>query len=176
MTRQKWIGIAVVIIVGGTAAVARAEHGTAKAIVHDASGKMVGQATFKSGSDGTVHMDLTVTGLPEGTHAAHIHEAGKCEAPDFKSAGGHFNPGGKHHGHKNPQGWHAGDLPNVIVGKDGKGRLRWGTKDVTLAAGADHSVFHAGGTSVVIHALPDDELSDPAGNAGGRIACGVIGH
>lgn len=153
-----------------------AKQDMAKAVILDAKGNEVGQALLKSRSDGTVRMDLKVTGLPAGTHAAHIHEVGKCEAPDFKSAGGHFNPGSKHHGHKNPQGWHAGDLPNIVVGKNGKGTLSWGTQDVTLAADAENSVFRSGGTSIVIHALPDDEMTDPAGNAGGRIACGVIAH
>lgn len=176
MTTQKFAGITIALIVGCVATTAYAKTSQVTAVIHNTTGKEVGHATLRAGSDGAVRIDLTVAGLPAGPHAAHIHEVGKCDAPDFKSAGGHFNPGAKHHGHKNPQGWHAGDLPNVVVGKNGKGKLSWDTHDVTLAPNVENSVFHPGGTSIVIHANADDELTDPAGNAGGRIACGVITH
>lgn len=168
-----WYVSAAIALLGLCTSV-HASQGAAKAVIHDATGKQVGHATLKPGSQGVTLVEVTVTGLPAGTHAVHIHEVGKCEAPDFKSAGGHFNPSGKHHGHQNPQGAHAGDLPNLVVGKDGKGKLSWVTRDMTLAEGTENSIFHSGGTAVVIHAQPDDNMSDPAGNAGGRIACGVV--
>lgn len=174
MTSQKWIGFGVAMIIGSVATVALAKPPVATATLRDTAGKEVGRAVFKTDATGAVNVDLTVSGLPAGPHAMHIHEAGKCEAPDFKTAGGHFNPASKHHGHKNPQGWHAGDMPNVVVGKDGKGKTRWTNTDVTLAPNAANSLFHPGGTSLVIHASPDDDMSDPAGNAGARIACGVV--
>jgi Cu-Zn family superoxide dismutase len=120
-----------------------------------------------------VRISLRVMGLPGGTHAFHIHNVGKCEAPDFKSAGGHFNPEGKKHGLKNPDGPHAGDMPNITVAANGRGRAQVINTRITLGEGAN-SVFHEGGTAIVIHEKADDEMTDPAGNAGNRIACGVI--
>ncbi len=175
MKRTLLCGVIMVAIAGITGAT-RAETGMAKATLHDASGKEVGHARFNETSKG-LQVTVDVHGLPVGTHAAHIHEVGKCEAPDFKSAGGHFNPEGKHHGHKNPQGWHAGDLPNLTVGTNGKGHATWVLEDLSvLRHDASDILTHAGGTSIVIHANADDEMSDPAGNAGNRIACGVILH
>ncbi len=144
-----------------------------KAELHDAQGKAVGTASLKQTKAG-VKISLQVTGLPAGTHAFHIHTAGQCEAPDFKSAGGHFNPEGKKHGLKNPDGPHAGDMPNITVGTNGKGKATAVNTRVSLGEGAN-SVFHEGGTAIVIHEKADDEMTDPAGNAGNRIACGVIG-
>ena len=109
-----------------------------------------------------------------GPHAFHIHEQGNCELPGFKSAGGHFNPRGKKHGVKNPQGHHAGDLPNLVVGSDGEVEIEVIAGGVTLGPGAN-SLLSKSGTSLVIHADPDDDLTDPAGNAGARIACGAVG-
>jgi Cu-Zn family superoxide dismutase len=98
---------------------------------------------------------------------------GKCEPPDFASAAGHFNPEGKKHGLLSPQGPHAGDLPNLPVAADGTGQLNYVARGVTLGSGSG-SLFDADGTAVVIHAGPDDHKTDPAGNSGARIACGVI--
>ncbi len=148
------------------------EPQAARAVLKDASGKDVGTANFARTSEG-VTVSLRVTGLPPGTHAFHVHAVGKCDPPDFKSAGPHFNPGDRKHGWKNPQGHHAGDLPNVVVGPDGKGEVSATLADVSLGGGPT-SLFHPGGTAVVVHADPDDERTDPAGNAGARIACGVV--
>jgi len=129
-----------------------------------------GVASLVQGKDG-VALKLALTGLPAGVHAVHLHTRGVCEVAAFTSAGGHLNPAGHQHGRDNPMGAHMGDLPNIIVGADGKA-------DVTLPLGykADEllaAMFDKDGAAVVVHAAPDDYKSDPTGNAGGRIACGV---
>jgi Cu-Zn family superoxide dismutase len=146
---------------------------TAKATLVNPQGQKVGQATLTQTPEG-VRIELVVENLPPGVHAFHIHEKGVCQPPDFTSAGGHFNPFHKHHGLMNPQGPHAGDLPNITVGADGKAHITEVTELVTLKEGEKNSLFQPGGTSLVIHAGPDDNVSDPAGNAGPRIACGLI--
>ena len=145
----------------------------AKATLINSQGQKVGEATLTQTPQG-VKISLKVENLPPGVHAFHIHEKGLCTAPDFTSAAGHFNPFGKKHGLKNPQGPHAGDLPNLAVGPDGRGSLETVATLVTLKAGEKNSLFQPGGTSLVIHAGPDDDMTDPAGNAGPRIACGAI--
>ncbi len=145
---------------------------TAKADLADAQGKSLGRAELTQTPEG-VRIALTVSGLAPAQHAFHVHNVGKCEGPDFKSAGAHFNPYSKKHGLKNPDGPHAGDMENIDVGPDGTGKAEVVNKQVTLGDGPN-SLFHQGGTAIVIHASPDDGVSDPAGNAGARIACGVI--
>ena len=144
----------------------------AKADLLNASGAPVGTATFSQRPNG-VQLELKAFNLEPGIHGFHVHSVGKCEAPDFKSAGPHFNPEGKQHGWDNPQGHHMGDLQNLKVGQDGKATARFLIMGATLGEGP-HSLFHEGGTSLVIHEKPDDGKTDPAGNAGARIACGVI--
>jgi Cu-Zn family superoxide dismutase len=118
---------------------------------------------------GGVRIALTVNGLPQGPHGAHVHTVGRCDAPDFTTAGGHWNPTGTKHGSKNPAGPHGGDMPNLLVGTDGTGSLEF-----TLPAGTFDGLFDADGSAFMIHAGADDLMSDPAGNSGGRIACGVF--
>jgi len=138
----------------------------------NSQGQKIGTAALTQAGDG-VKIDVNLTQLPPGTHAFHIHTVGKCEVPDFKSAGGHFNPARKQHGNDNPNGSHAGDMSNFEVGADGTAKFSTVNKSVTLDQGAN-SLFHEGGTALVIHEKADDYKTDPTGNAGNRIACGVV--
>ena len=163
--------LAVLIACGAARAAEPAKAESAKAELKDVSGKKVGDVTLEQTPHGVL-LTADLKGLPAGVHAIHIHEVGKCEAP-FKTAGGHFNPGGHEHGMKNAKGMHAGDLPNVEVPKEGAVKVQAFVSDVTLTDGPN-SVFDKDGSSIVIHAGVDDYQSNPAGNAGDRIACGVI--
>jgi superoxide dismutase, Cu-Zn family len=150
----------------------RADSKMAAAELINNQGKTVGYATFVEGLDG-VEIAVQVHDMPQGLHGFHIHAIGKCETPDFKSAGGHFNSFERKHGLKNPEGAHVGDMPNLLVGPDGT------ASEVVLAPLASlgsgkNSIFHPDGTALVIHAGKDDQITDPAGDAGARIACGVI--
>lgn len=125
---------------------------------------------FDTGSEVTLSVSLSA--IPQGTHGVHLHTTGACEAPNFTSAGGHLNPTGREHGFENPQGAHLGDLPNAMVDASGNATVSAtlrGTPATVL-----QQIFDADGTAVVVHATADDYRTDPAGNSGGRIACGVL--
>lgn len=167
------------LIVGSSLGVGLALYGSApqgadgaRAELKDVAGRSVGTAEFREEERG-VRITLRLRGLPPGVHALHLHEKGACEGPGFESSGAHFNPFGREHGWLNPEGPHAGDLPNITIGPDGGFSGRFLAPLVTLGPG-QHSLFAGNGTCLMIHAGPDDGMSDPAGNAGARIACGVV--
>jgi Cu-Zn family superoxide dismutase len=143
-----------------------------KIAIKDPAGKTVGWAMVKSAGQG-VHIRLTLDHMPPGEHAVHIHSAAKCDGPDFKSAGPHFNPDTKQHGLENPDGHHAGDMANFSVDGKGNAAVDLYNKDVNLGSDS-HSLFSNGGTAIVVHAKADDMRTDPSGNSGDRIACGMI--
>ena len=141
------------------------------AALKDASGKEVGQVTLTATPSGVL-LSLDLSAIPAGEHAFHVHTVGKCEPPDFKSAGPHFNPDETKHGLMNPDGPHAGDMPNLHVPSDGKLQIEVLNPTVTLSA--ESALLDADGSAVIVHTSADDYKTDPAGNAGDRIACGVV--
>ena len=147
---------------------------TAHADLVNAQGATVGHAKFSTVKNG-VKVSVTVSHLSPGEHGIHIHNVGKCDGPAFTTAGGHFNPTGAHHGIHNALDPHPhlGDLPNLVVSEKGTGKLTFTAVGATISVGPN-SLFHEGGTALVIHAKADDLTNDPSGNSGDRIACGVI--
>ena len=167
------------LLLAGTVAAAQAQQQGdetppgANAVLMNPEGEEIGNVGFWELEQG-VRLFAQAEGLPSGIHAFHIHENGQCEGPDFQSAGGHYNPTGNQHGWNNPEGPHAGDLPNVHVAEGGMLAVEYFTDAVSLEDGAEGTLFPEGGTAVVIHEGADDYETDPAGDAGARIACGVI--
>ena len=148
-----------------------AAYAQASTTLKDADGKDVGTATLTETPNGVL-IALDVSGIPAGNHAFHVHAVGKCEAPDFKSAGPHFNPEETKHGIMSEHGPHAGDMPNLEVPADGK--LKVEVLNTLLKLKGENAIFDDDGAALVIHAKADDYKTDPAGDAGDRIACGVI--
>lgn len=145
---------------------------SAKATMKTAAGADAGQVELIQVKDGVL-MRVSLKGIPPGEHAFHVHAVGKCEPP-FSSAGGHFNPAGHKHGMMAAAGQHAGDMPNLFIPASGELKIELVNSEVTLEKGKPNSLHQQSGTSLVIHAGPDDYKTDPAGNSGDRIVCGVI--
>jgi Cu-Zn family superoxide dismutase len=165
--------IAYVVLALSLVLVALPSRSAAKSKVElkDAQGKSVGDVVVWDQGPG-VALQIKLHDLTPGVHAIHFHQVPKCEGPDFKSAGGHFNPESKKHGFDNPEGHHAGDMKNFTVGANGKASARLEDNDVTLKDGP-HSLL-TNGAAIVVHAKADDYKTDPAGNSGDRVACGVL--
>ena len=176
MKRTILVGAATLVVATSVALSSPAlakEQASADAEVTDAQGRAIGTAKLTQREGDGVKVDVRVEGLAPGNHGIHIHSVGLCEPPAFATAGPHFNPEVKKHGLHNPEGPHLGDLPNLQVRKSGKGALYGETDRVSLLPGPE-SLFDADGSAVVIHAAEDDQVTDPTGNSGARIACGVI--
>lgn len=153
---------------GGPASASSARG--ASATLRDAGGATKGMASVRQMGDG-IHVEASVTGMAPGTYGIHLHQVGACTAPDFTSAGPHWNPTTKKHGRDNPEGQHNGDLPNIVVGADGTGKVSAHVPGMLEGEGG--LLFNEGG-SVVVHAAADDYKTDPSGNSGARVACGVL--
>ncbi len=166
--------LAATALAGPAAAVSPSEPADAFwARMHDTDGNRVGTVTLEATTTGTVLLNASFEGLPEGSHGFHIHETGAC-SPDFEAAGGHFAPRGHSHGILEGEGRHAGDLPNVTVPASGNTHVQFFVEGVSLVKGEEGYLLDADGSAFIVHAGPDDYESQPAGDAGGRIACGVI--
>lgn len=146
---------------------------TAAATLLNAQGRPQASVVLTQTPDG-VRVAISAAGMAPGPYGAHVHTTGRCDPPDFASAGGHWNPTGRKHGKENPQGMHKGDLPNLLVGTDGSGTLEYVISGTSLSGG-QMPMVDSDGAAIVLHAGADDYRTDPAGNSGGRIACGVVG-
>ena len=168
----RWVAAGLVAV--GTLPVWAAKAAPVKVELKTSTGEDAGSATFRQrGKNVVIKLDLK--NLPVGQHAVHVHEKPLCEGPDFKSAGGHFNPDMKQHGTENPAGHHNGDLPeNITVGENHTAQATFKVNYLSLEPGAANSIFANGGTSLMVHEKADDKKTDPTGSAGNRIACGVI--
>lgn len=176
-TRPGRLALAIIaagVVLGTSACVSTSQPASrpfATATIRNADGAVIGTARL-SPSGSAASLTVEAGTLPAGPHGIHLHAVGRCEAPGFTSAGGHLNPAQRQHGHENPQGSHLGDLPNLVVGADGNGVL-----SAPLAgdgAAVEASLFDGDGAAIVIHAGPDDYRTDPSGNSGARLACGVF--
>lgn len=145
----------------------------AEAVMYNSSGAPIGTAQLWQDGSGVVNVQVASISLPAGTHGIHFHDAGKCEGPGFTTAGGHYNPMGMEHGLQNPRGPHAGDNQNIVIPPSGVGNISFSTDRVSLTPGT-RSLLDADGSALVVHAGADDQVTNPSGNSGARIACGVV--
>jgi Cu-Zn family superoxide dismutase len=169
---ERIIGAAAGVVLAGAALTAGAAGPGAGGQLIDRAGAPVGRVALAPDGAG-VRITVEASGLTPGLHGIHLHAAGACVGPAFASAGGHVNPAGKKHGLHNPEGAHGGDLPNLTAAADGAARYATTTHLITLDAGPT-GLFDADGAALVIHAMPDDERTDPTGNSGDRVACAVL--
>jgi superoxide dismutase, Cu-Zn family len=169
--------IVMIAICGACASATRMANAVSRAtaIMYDLNGAPIGTAELWQDPNGLVNVEIASLALPPGTHGIHFHAVAKCEggATAFSTAGAHYNPLGKQHGLNNPLGPHAGDAPNIVIPASGVGKVAFSTARVTLTPGT-LSLLDEDGSSIVVHANADDQVSQPSGNSGGRIACGVI--
>ncbi|MEA3009548.1 MAG: superoxide dismutase, Cu-Zn family [Sphingomonadales bacterium] len=142
--------------------------------LRDAQGQTRARATAETSGD-SLRVRIEAVRMSPGAYGAHLHAVGRCDAPGFESAGPHWNPTGQMHGKDNPKGMHKGDLPNLIVGTDGRGSFEYTIPNAALSGTMATSLIDGDGAAVVIHALPDDFRTDPSGKSGARIACGILG-
>jgi Cu-Zn family superoxide dismutase len=176
--RSPLLNIALTIVLFGACSTAQRMANSvsrATAIIYDLNGSPIGTAQLWQEPSGIVNVDIASLALPAGTHGIHFHEVGKCQggATAFATAGAHYNPLGKEHGLQNPRGPHAGDAPNIVVPAGGLAKVAFSTDRVTLTPGTV-TLFDTDGSSIVVHANADDQMSQPSGNSGARIACGVV--
>jgi Cu-Zn family superoxide dismutase len=162
---------AIIALTVGAVLAGGADHASARIV--DAGGAEIGWARFVEDDAGRLHVSVQVDGLTPGRHGIHLHAVGSCVGPAFTSAGGHHNPLGAKHGLDNPDGAHAGDLPNLVVNVVGRGHIQAVSERATLSLGT-RSLLDGDGSAIIIHAGPDDQVTDPTGNSGARVACGVI--
>lgn len=164
-------GLAILTLTVGAVAATGATH--AHATIVDGTGSTIGWAKLTEDATGRLHLNVHVDGLTPGLHGIHLHAIGQCVGPAFTSAGAHHNPLGAQHGLEAPLGAHAGDLPNLSVNQHGRGHLDATSDGSTLSLGPV-SLFDGDGSAIVIHAFEDDQIANPTGNSGHRVACGVI--
>lgn len=174
--RSGFLSVAVLVFaIAGCSTAMRMRNAAARAeaVMYNSSGAVIGTAQLWQDANGLVNVEISSLTLPAGPHGIHFHDVGKCEGPAFTTAGGHYNPMGMEHGLQNPKGPHAGDNQNIVIPAGGVGNVSFSTDRVSLTPGT-RTLLDADGTALVVHASADDQVTNPSGNSGARIACGVV--